>query len=99
LLAQGMRMSRKNLDEWIDSFMMRNLKMHQLSIVIEKDEFGYYAYCPALEGCQTQGDSIEEAQANIKEAISLYLSTLSEAEKQEVFGRELTTVVMEVQVA
>lgn len=73
--------------------------MHQLSIVIEKDEFGYYAYCPALEGCQTQGDSIEEAQANIKEAISLYLSTLSEAEKQEVFGRELTTVVMEVQVA
>jgi predicted RNase H-like HicB family nuclease len=73
--------------------------MHQLSVVIEKDEFGYYAYCPALEGCQTQGDSIEEAQANIKEAISLYLSTLSEAEKQEIFSRELTTVVMEVQVA
>ncbi|MGF1603422.1 MAG: type II toxin-antitoxin system HicB family antitoxin [Thermosynechococcaceae cyanobacterium] len=73
--------------------------MHQLSVVIEKDEFGYYAYCPALEGCQTQGDSIEETQANIREAISLYLSTLSEPEKQEVFSRELTTVVMEVQVA
>jgi predicted RNase H-like HicB family nuclease len=73
--------------------------MHQLSVVIEKDEFGYYAYCPVLEGCQTQGDSLEEAQANIREAVSLYLSTLSEAEKQEVFGRELTTVVMEVQVA
>lgn len=50
--------------------------MHQLSVVIEKDEYGYYAYCPALEGCQTQGDSLEEAQTNIKEAISLYLSTL-----------------------
>jgi predicted RNase H-like HicB family nuclease len=73
--------------------------MHQLSVVIEKDEFGYYAYCPALEGCQTQGSSMEEAQANIKEAISLYISTLSESEKQEVFSQELTAIVMEVQVA
>jgi predicted RNase H-like HicB family nuclease len=73
--------------------------MHQLSVVIEKDEFGYYAYCPALEGCQTQGSSMEEAQANIKEAISLYISTLSESEKQEVFSQELTAVVVEVQVA
>jgi predicted RNase H-like HicB family nuclease len=73
--------------------------MHQLSVVIEKDEFGYYAYCPALEGCQTQGSSLEEAQANIKEAISLYISTLSESEKQEIFSRELTAIVMEVQVA
>jgi predicted RNase H-like HicB family nuclease len=73
--------------------------MHQLSVVIEKDEFGYYAYCPALEGCQTQGSSLEEAQANIKEAISLYVSTLSESEKQEIFSRELTAIVLEVQVA
>ncbi len=73
--------------------------MHQLSVVIEKDEFGYYAYCPALEGCQTQGDSMEEVQNNIREAIDLYLSTLSEEEKQAVFSRELIATVMEVQVA
>jgi predicted RNase H-like HicB family nuclease len=73
--------------------------MHQFAVVIEKDEFGYYAYCPALEGCQTQGDSMAEAQANIKEAINLYLSTLSEDERQDVFNRELTAMVMEVQVA
>jgi predicted RNase H-like HicB family nuclease len=24
---------------------------HKVSVVIEKDEFGYYAYCPELEGC------------------------------------------------
>jgi predicted RNase H-like HicB family nuclease len=72
--------------------------MYQLSVVIEKDEFGYYAYCP-LEGCQTQGNTMEEAEANMREAISLYLSTLSEAEKQEIFSHELTAVVMEVQVA
>jgi predicted RNase H-like HicB family nuclease len=73
--------------------------MHQLSVVIEKDEFGYYAYCPALEGCHTQGDTMEEAEINIREAISLYLSTLSETEKQEIFSKELKAIVMEVQVA
>jgi len=46
--------------------------------VIEKDEYGYYAYCPELEGAQSQGDSLEEVMANIKEAVELYLETLSE---------------------
>lgn len=31
---------------------------HKVSIVIEKDEHGYCAYSPELEGCQTQGDSL-----------------------------------------
>ncbi|MEB3189327.1 MAG: type II toxin-antitoxin system HicB family antitoxin [Snowella sp.] len=73
--------------------------MYQLSIVIEKDEFGYYAYCPALEGCHTQGDSLQEAKANIKEAINLYLSTLSDSEKQELLNQEVMTEILEVQVA
>ncbi|NJK59594.1 MAG: type II toxin-antitoxin system HicB family antitoxin [Oscillatoriales cyanobacterium SM2_1_8] len=42
----------------------------------ESDEDGYYAYCPALESGQTQGDSLEEVHHNIQEAIALYLSTL-----------------------
>jgi predicted RNase H-like HicB family nuclease len=42
---------------------------------------------------------MEEIQHNIREAIGLYLSTLSEDEKQEIFSRELTAMVMEVQVA
>ena len=50
---------------------------HKVNVVIEKDEHGYYAYCPELEGCQTQGDSLEEILGNIKEAITLYLETLS----------------------
>jgi predicted RNase H-like HicB family nuclease len=39
---------------------------HKVSIIIEKDEYGYYAYCPELEGCQTQGDSLDEVLENIK---------------------------------
>ncbi|EDN66275.1 protein of unknown function UPF0150 [Beggiatoa sp. PS] len=49
----------------------------KVSIVIEKDEYGYYAYCPELPGCQSQGDTFEEINANIKEAVELYLETLS----------------------
>lgn len=50
---------------------------YKINVVIEKDADGYYAYCPALEGCQTQGDILEEVQANIREAIGLCLETLS----------------------
>ena len=50
---------------------------YKVNVIIEKDEYGYYAYCPELEGCQTQGESVEEVLNNIKEAIELYLETLS----------------------
>jgi len=48
----------------------------KVSVVIEKDEHGFYAWCPELRGCQSQGDTLEETLANIKEAIELYLETL-----------------------
>ena len=41
---------------------------YRFSVVIERDENGYYAYCPELQGCYTQGDTYEEALANIKDA-------------------------------
>ncbi len=72
---------------------------YKISIVIEKDEYGYYAYCPELEGCQTQGDSLDEVLANIKEAIELYLETLSDDEKISFLSKEIFTTTMEVQVA
>ncbi len=71
----------------------------KVSVVIEKDEHGYYAYCPELEGCQTQGDSIEEVMENIKEAIELYLETLSEEEIKEATSKEILTTILEVKVA
>ena len=49
---------------------------YKVNVVIEKDEYGYYAYCPELPGCQTQGDNLDEVLGNIKEAIELYLETL-----------------------
>jgi predicted RNase H-like HicB family nuclease len=72
---------------------------YKVSTVIEHDEHGYYAYCPELEGCQTQGDSIEEVMANIKEAIELYLETLPEDERKSYLSKEILTTSLEVNVA
>ena len=48
-------------------------------IVIEHDPEtgGYAAYCPELPGCWSAGDSEQEALANVKEAIALYLEPVS----------------------
>jgi len=48
-------------------------------VIVEPDEDGgYHVYCPSLPGCNSQGESVEEALANIKEAIDLYIEVLEE---------------------
>ena len=72
---------------------------YKVSTIIEKDEHGYYAYCPELEGCQTQGDSLEDVMAHIKEAVELYLETLPEDERKLYLSKEILTTSLEVNVA
>lgn len=43
----------------------------------EAPEGGYVAYVPALPGCHTQGETMDETEQNIKEAIALYLESLT----------------------
>jgi predicted RNase H-like HicB family nuclease len=71
----------------------------KVSIVIEKDEYGYYAYCPELPGCQSQGETFEEVNANIKEALELYVETLLEEEREQYLSKEIYTTAMEVSFA
>ena len=66
------------------------------SVIIEKDEHGYYAWCPELKGCQSQGSSLEEALANIREAIGLYLETLPADEREALLSQEILTTAIEV---
>ena len=42
------------------------------------DEGGYTAFVPALPGCISEGDTLEEARQNIREAIELYLEPIEE---------------------
>jgi predicted RNase H-like HicB family nuclease len=47
-------------------------------IIVEKGEdFGYVSYCPAIPGCHSQGETIEEAVENIKDAIKGCLEVLN----------------------
>lgn len=66
------------------------------SVIVEKDERGFYAWCPELKGCQSQGDSLEEAIANVREAIELYLETLRSDERDNLLSREILTATVEV---
>jgi predicted RNase H-like HicB family nuclease len=46
----------------------------KFKVVLEpSDEGGFTVYVPALPGCISEGDTREEALANIQEAIELYL--------------------------
>ena len=44
-----------------------------LPVILESDENGCFVSCPALEGCYSQGDTYEEAMANIKDAMRLHI--------------------------
>jgi predicted RNase H-like HicB family nuclease len=46
------------------------------TVILERDSPGYHAFCPALPGCHTCGDTIEEAMKNIKEAVEVYCESL-----------------------
>ena len=42
----------------------------------QTSEGGYVAFVPALPGCHTQGETLEEVERNVREAISVYLESL-----------------------
>jgi len=49
----------------------------KLQVILEpSSEGGYTVYVPALPGCISEGDNIDEALENIHEAIELYLEPL-----------------------
>lgn len=72
---------------------------YKVSVVIEKDEYGYYAYAPLLSGCQTQGDTLDDVLSNMKEATELYLETLNEEEKKAALSKAILTTTLEVELA
>ena len=50
-----------------------------LKVVFQpSDEGGYTVSVPALPGCISEGDTLEEARQNIREAIALYLEPVEE---------------------
>jgi predicted RNase H-like HicB family nuclease len=63
-------------------------------------EGGFVVSVPALPGCHTQGETLEEAERNVKEAIGLYLESLAAhgepipEEGQSLQGRDTVPVAV-----
>ena len=74
------------------------MKEYRFPVVIEKDGDGYFAVCPDLQGCYAQGDTYEEALANIEDCIRLHIEDrLSAGEEIAQFDQvSLTTLAIAV---
>ena len=70
--------------------------VRRVSVVIEQDDDGCYAWCPELKGCQSQGKTIEEALTNVREAVELFLETLSGEERSASESKIVLTTFVEV---
>ncbi len=65
-----------------------------LNVIIEKDQYGYFARILELEGCVSQGNTYEEALINIKEAGELYLESLENKEKSIIENKTTSIIPM-----
>jgi predicted RNase H-like HicB family nuclease len=50
--------------------------MRYTAIFETQPDGGYHASCPTLPGCHSEGDTLDDAIANIREAIAVYLESL-----------------------
>lgn len=58
-----------------------------LTMVIKKERGGYASLCPELD-VASQGDTVEEARKNLKEAVELYVETLiSDGQMEELLEK------------
>ena len=72
-------MTPRRLSAMLVSTMKKRIvpRLHRFTVVLEADETGgYYALCPALPGCYSQGETLEETKTNIGEAIRCHLESL-----------------------
>ena len=73
------------------------MKSHQFTAIIEREDDGFVALCPELD-VASQGGSVEEAKANLAEAVGLFLERASAAEVESRLHAEVFVTRMEVTV-
>lgn len=70
----------------------------QLTAIIEREGEGYVALCPEVD-IASQGDSIEEARSNLREALELFFESASREEVRRRLHDEVYVTKVEVAVA
>ena len=74
------------------------MSIYKFSVVIEKESDGYFASCPELQGCYSQGDTYEEVIENIKNAIRLHIEDRIESGEAIPQSESVSLTMMEVAV-
>ena len=73
------RFARNDREELLITFIKRRREMRQIKIIVEKHPEGYVAYPLGLKGVVVgEGDTYEEALADIKSAIKFHIETFGE---------------------
>lgn len=74
------------------------MNKYRMSVIVEKDQDGYFVFCPELQGCYTQGDTYEEAMENIKDAIRLHIEDRLESGEDIPLVDSISLTSMEIAV-
>jgi predicted RNase H-like HicB family nuclease len=72
-------------------------KAQRMTAIIEREDDGFVALCPELD-IASQGDTIEEARANLVEALTLFFETASPSEVTKRLHNEVFVTQVEVPV-
>ena len=67
----------------------------RLTAIIHREDGGFVALCPELD-VASQGDSIESARDNLREALELFFECASPSELQQRLGEEIFVTQVEV---
>jgi len=72
--------------------------MHkQLTAIIEREDSGYVSFCPELD-IASQGDTIEQARDNLREALELFFETASKEEIKQRLHEDIYVTRVEITV-
>jgi predicted RNase H-like HicB family nuclease len=72
-------------------------RQQRLTAIIEREDKGFVALCPELD-IASQGSSIEDARANLVEALTLFFENASSSEVNRRFRNEVFITQIEVPV-
>jgi predicted RNase H-like HicB family nuclease len=71
--------------------------VRKVTAIIEKDKEGYVSLCPDLD-IASQGDTVEQARDNLKEALELFLESASKEEIEERLHGDIFVTQLEIAV-
>lgn len=68
-------MRKKKITQQSKTYLEKTVASFTVHFLTE-DDGGYSVIVPALPGCNTQGDTFEQAEMNARDAIALYIESL-----------------------